>query len=142
MTGAEYLTAAVLESLWDEMATAFRDERKHSRLVTQDLLKRWSPAWNLVGRVHFNLAENRKDDEAPFAFLATYQDGCPPTANARAARPHLREYRGGEARRRSRLLPMQRAAQACPWLTTMVEAADLHRCASPRGKPSGVDRVP
>ena len=25
-----------------------------------------------VGRVHFNLAENRRDAEAPFAFLATY----------------------------------------------------------------------
>jgi hypothetical protein len=37
MTGAEYLTAAVLESLWDEMAAAFRDERKHSRLGTQEL---------------------------------------------------------------------------------------------------------
>ena len=72
MTGAEYLTAAVLESLWDEMAAAFRDERRQSRLGTQDLLQRWSPAWNLVGRVHFNLAENRKDDEPPFAFLATY----------------------------------------------------------------------
>jgi hypothetical protein len=30
------------------------------------------PAWNVVGGVHFNLAENRKDEEAPFAFLATY----------------------------------------------------------------------
>ena len=30
------------------------------------------PVWNLVGGVHFNLAENRKDPEAPFAFLATY----------------------------------------------------------------------
>jgi hypothetical protein len=26
---------------------------------------------NLVGRVHFNLAEDRKDEDAPFAFLAT-----------------------------------------------------------------------
>ena len=27
MTGAECLTTAVLESIWDEMAAAFRDER-------------------------------------------------------------------------------------------------------------------
>ena len=31
-----------------------------------------SGAWNLVGRVHFNLAENRRDEAAPFAFMATY----------------------------------------------------------------------
>ena len=72
MTGAEYLTAAVLESLWQEIAAAFHDELARSGLGTQELLRRFSPAWNLVGRVHFNLALNRKDDEAPFAFIATY----------------------------------------------------------------------
>jgi len=37
-----------------------------------DFLKGRHPAWNLVGRVYFNLAENRKDPDTPFAFLATY----------------------------------------------------------------------
>ena len=31
--------------------------------------------WRLVGRVHFNLAENRRDPECPFAFMATYTSG-------------------------------------------------------------------
>ena len=129
MTGAEYLTAAVLESLWDEMAAAFRDERKHSRLGTQDLLKRWSPAWNLVGRVHFNLAENRKDDEAPFAFLATYTSRL--SAHGQAQHlplgQALREYAGEAKRDRllSLLLPVQRAADTCPWLKTMVDAGEI-----------------
>ena len=35
-------------------------------------LRRKSPLWNLVGRVCFHLAENKGDDDAPFAFLATY----------------------------------------------------------------------
>ena len=26
------------------------------------------PAWHVVGRVHFHLTENRKDEETPFAF--------------------------------------------------------------------------
>ena len=59
MAGAEYLTAAVLGALWDEMGAAFQAEQSRSGASVQDLLKRWSPAWNLVGRVHFNLAENR-----------------------------------------------------------------------------------
>ncbi|WP_449491597.1 hypothetical protein [Caballeronia sp. M23-90] len=42
------------------------------KVSLQDFLKSRHPAWNLVGRVHFNLAENRKDPESPFAFLATY----------------------------------------------------------------------
>jgi hypothetical protein len=72
MVGAEYLTAAVLEALWQELDAAFRLELSESRCGVQDFLKRRNPAWNLVGRVHFNLAENRKEPETPFAFLATY----------------------------------------------------------------------
>ena len=129
MTGAEYLTIAVLESLWDEMAGAFRDERTRSRLGTQELLRRWSPAWNLVGRVHFNLAENRKDEEAPFAFLATYTSRL--SAHGKAQHlplgQALREY-AGEARKDrllSLLLPVQRAAGTCPWLRAMVDAGEI-----------------
>jgi hypothetical protein len=72
MTGAEYLTAAVLADLWRGMDAAFDSELFEAGLSVQEFLKRRHPAWNLVGRVYFNLAENRKDEDAPFAFLATY----------------------------------------------------------------------
>ena len=72
MTGVEYLTAKVLAALWAELDTALRKEHAASKTPLQDFLKARHPAWNLVGRVHYNLAENRKDPEAPFAFLATY----------------------------------------------------------------------
>ena len=74
MPGAEYLTTAVLLSLWAETGTAFAAELAEAKTTVQDFLKRLNPAWNVVGRVHFNLAENRKDEQAPFAFLATYTD--------------------------------------------------------------------
>jgi hypothetical protein len=77
MTGAEYLTAGVLADLWRAMDIAFEAELAESKLSIQDFLKSRNPAWNLVGRVHFNLAENRKDDDAPFAFLATYTTRLP-----------------------------------------------------------------
>jgi non-specific serine/threonine protein kinase len=129
MTGAEYLTPDVLESLWDEMAGAFAEERARARLGTQELLRRWSPAWNLVGRVHFNLAENRKDDEAPFAFLATYTSGL--SAHGRARHlplgQALREYAGEAKKERllSLLQPVQRAAEACPWLRALVDSGEI-----------------
>ena len=72
MTGAEYLTASVLADLWRGIDAAFDAELAQAKLSVQEFLKSRHPAWNLVGRVHFNLAENRKDEEAPFAFLATY----------------------------------------------------------------------
>ncbi len=72
MDGGEYVTPAVLEALWAGIADAFRSELSESGLSVQAFLQRKNPAWHLVGRVHFNLAENRRDEEAPFAFLATY----------------------------------------------------------------------
>jgi hypothetical protein len=60
MAGAEYLTAAVLSILWRELDQAFGVELAESQCAVQDFLKRRNPAWNLVGRVHFNLAENRR----------------------------------------------------------------------------------
>jgi non-specific serine/threonine protein kinase len=72
MIGAEYITPDVLGALWQELAVAFDEELSAARIPLQQFLKSLNPAWNLVGRVHFNLAENRRDEEAPFAFLATY----------------------------------------------------------------------
>ena len=130
MTGAEYLTAEVLHTFWQELDAAFGIQWAESKCELQDFLKRRNPAWNLVGRVHFNLAENRKDQEAPFAFLATYTTGL----SGRAKAQHLplgqalREYAGATNRDRllSLLLPVQRASEKCPWLKTMTEAGEIY----------------
>ena len=129
MTGAEYLTAAVLQALWEDIDAAFRSELTESRQSVQDFLKHKNPAWNLVGRVHFNLAENRNDDEAPFAFLATYTSRL--SAHAKAQHlplgQALREYAGTAHKDRllSLLLPVQRAAEQCPWLRVMVAEGEI-----------------
>ncbi len=134
LTGAEYLTPAVLHSLWQELDTAFRVELSESKCSVQDFLKRRNPAWNLVGRVHFNLAENRKDTDAPFAFLATYTTRLSAHSTKDQAKAQhlplgqaLREYAGAANKERllSLLVPVQRAAEACPWLKAMVDAGEI-----------------
>jgi hypothetical protein len=132
MTGTEYITASVLETLWAQAADAFRSELAESKASVQDFLQRKSPAWHLVGRVHFNLAENRRDDEAPFAFLATYTTQLSKHAKAQhlPLGRALSEYAGAADKPRllSLLLPVQRAAAECPWLNAMVEAGEIYSC--------------
>ena len=129
MTGAEYLTGDILHTLWQEMDTAFAIELSESGSSIQHFLKCRNPAWNLVGRVHFNLAENRRDDQAPFAFLATYTTRL--SAHAKAQHlplgQALREYAGATSKGRllSLLLPIQRAAEICPWLKAMVDSGEI-----------------
>jgi superfamily II DNA or RNA helicase len=129
MTGAEYLTAAVLADLWQSVDAAFDAELGEAKLSVQEFLKRRQPAWNLVGRVHFNLAENRKDEEAPFAFLATYTTRLSAAAKAQhlPLGKALQEYSGAKNRERllSLLMPVQRAAEHCSWLKRMVDAGEI-----------------
>ncbi len=130
MTGAEYLTADVLVALWGELDAALRVELDESKKSLQDFLKSLHPAWNLVGRVHFNLAENRKDAEAPFAFIATYTSRL--SAHGKVQHQPLslalNEYSDGKSQGRllSLLMPVQRAAESCGWLQAMVESGEVY----------------
>src|SRR5205823_13181116 len=116
--------------LWRDMDTAFNAELAEAKLSVQEFLKSRHPAWNLVGRVHFNLAENRKEEEAPFAFLATYTTRLSAQAKAQhlPLGKALAEYAGAKNRERllSLLMPVQRAAEQCGWLKAMVDAGEIY----------------
>ena len=130
MTGAEYLTPEILAALWADLDAALRAELSVAELPLQAYLKVCHPAWNLVGRVVFNLAENRKDPEAPFAFLATYTSRL--SAHGKAQHQPLSqalaEFSDGrkKAELLSLLLPVQRAAEQCAWLREMVAEGDIY----------------
>ena len=129
MTGAEYLTVPVLADLWRGLDAACDAELAEYKGSVQEFLKSRHPAWNLVGRVHFNLAENRKDEVAPFAFLVTYTARLSAQAKAQhlPLGKALQEYAGAKNRERllSLLMPVQRAAGQCAWLKTMVDSGEI-----------------
>ena len=106
MAGAEYLTPDVLRLQWAEIGRAVAACLAIAGVDLQSFLQKLNPAWNLVGRVHFNLAENRRDPDAPFAFMATYTTRL--SAQARAQHlplgQALREY--ADAASRGKLLSL------------------------------------
>lgn len=130
MTGVEYLTPAVLAALWREIDIALRQELASTAGSLQAFLKSRHPTWNLVGRVHFNLAENRKHPDAPFAFLATYTA----RVSAHGKTQHqplsraLEEFSGArnKAQLLSLLVPVQRAAERCDWVRAMLESREIY----------------
>lgn len=72
MRGLEYLTEELLHRLWRELAEAAADRAMNFPEGPAVWLRAINPLWHLLGRVTFHLAENRRDDARPFAFLATY----------------------------------------------------------------------
>ena len=129
MTGGEYVDRELLAACWSALDAALAAALPVQRGGIADFLRARNPAWHLVGRVHFNLAENRGDDDAPFAFLATYTTRL----SARATAQHvplgqaMREYADARARPQLRALlePVRRAAETCAWLSDMVERGEL-----------------
>jgi superfamily II DNA or RNA helicase len=129
MNGGEYIDAALLAEQWRALDAALVAALQDHRGSVAELLQARHAAWHLVGRVHFNLAENRGDDAAPFAFLATYTTRLSSRATAQhvALGQALREYAGARAKAQlaTLLAPVRRAADACPWLSEMVERGEL-----------------
>ena len=129
MAGAEYLTADVLLALWHETAETFAASYAAAGTSPQRFLNSLNPAWNLVGRVYFNLAENRRDPDQPFAFMATYTSKLSAQAKPQhvALGQALREYAGAKNRDKllSLLLPVQRASEHADWLKAMVDAGEI-----------------
>ncbi len=74
MRGLEYASIDMLRRLWAILDTFTQGAVASSQQGLAEYLQGLDPAWNLVGRVTFHLAENKKNPAAPFAFLATYTE--------------------------------------------------------------------
>lgn len=72
MRGLEYLTPEVLKRLWGELKGLLSQRAAETEGGLPAFLRAVNPQQHLLGRVTFHLAENKRDSERPFAFLATY----------------------------------------------------------------------
>ena len=131
MQGCEYLTHEVLSAWWLELDALVRNEIERHGGGVQAYLSERSPQWRLVGRVTLHLAENKRDPQHPFAFLATYI----PKLSAQGRVQHeplgkaLHEYAGAKNRTAllSLLLPIQRATERSPLIKEMVESGEIYQ---------------
>ena len=91
MRGLEYLTSAALSAWWSALDDHVRDEMRACKEGPHAYLRQKNPLWRLVGRVTLHLAENKRDPEHPFAFLATYAQRL--STQGRVQHLPLRRYR-------------------------------------------------
>jgi superfamily II DNA or RNA helicase len=131
MRGMEYLNADVLSAWWGELDALVRQEVRASGQTVQEYLRGRNPLWWMVGRVSFHLAENKRDTEHPFAFLATYAN----RVSAQGRLQHLplgqalQEYSGAKNRAAllSLLQPIYRAAERSEWVKELVNSGDVYQ---------------
>ncbi len=129
MDGLEYLNAGVLARLWDELEMLVFKAIQQNGGGAQAYLRAKNPAWNAVGRVTFHLAENKRNPELPFAFLATYTHGMSAQGKARhlPLGRALQEYAGNQNRGAltTLLSPVQRAAEKSKLAREMLETREI-----------------
>jgi len=127
MAGGEYVDGARLQACWADLEEFFRGEARAHRGTIQSYLQARNPIWNLVGRVYFHLAENKQDDDHPFAFLATYTTRLSGQARLQhqPLAQALRTFSGNRAALLSLLAPVDRAAANSRFLKELVDAGDL-----------------
>jgi non-specific serine/threonine protein kinase len=128
--GAEYCTPDVFAAIWTDLDSWTLDLISRNKDGLAGFLHQYAPLWRQVGRVCFHLAENRKDPEFPFAFMATYIPRLGKNARAQhlPLNQALSEYAG--ANNRAALLrllePVHDAGSRCDWVKELVESGDIY----------------
>ncbi len=109
---------------------AFADEIRAHRGPVAAWLHARHPSWHTVGKVCLHLAENRGDDDHPFAFLATYavRAGAGGKVQHRPLAQALEESSARKDRQAllNLLVPLQRAAEQVPWLNELVDSGAVY----------------
>lgn len=128
--GLEYLTPEVLAGWWDDLDTLVRSDIANHPGGAQGYLRERNPQWQFVGRVTFHLAENKRDVQYPFAFLATFANGL--TAQGKMKHEPLgralQQYASDQKREAmlNLLLPVSRAAESSELIRRLVDSGQIY----------------
>jgi SNF2 family DNA or RNA helicase len=129
MKGGEYLNPENMSVLWKSLDHFVAESSKTSGL--HPFLSSCAPQWKTVGQVCFHLAENKKDPDKPFAFLATYSTGFSASGKLQhlPLGQALKQYSGqGNKQALIKLLtPVQSAAERCPWVQELIALSEIYQ---------------
>ena len=130
MPGAEYLSQDAFLGLWGQLDDWVRNKIQTLGKGLAEFLNERAPMWHQVGRVCFHLAENRRDPDFPFAFLATYSPSVSGSGRVQYVplSEALEQYAG--ARNKQALIkllsPVQLASESSPLVRELVDTGDLY----------------
>ncbi len=131
MQGAEYVTVESIEGIWRDLDGWVRSQVAAEKQGLSDFLRQRATLWHQVGRVCFHLAENRRDPDCPFAFLATYAPSL--TSGARIQYQPLsralQQYAGAKDKKVlvKLLSPIHLASQQSALVKELVDSGDIYQ---------------
>ncbi len=123
MFGAEYVDVDCLKTLWQAMAAALQAQITASNLTLEQYFEQQHAQIQILGKVCFHLAENKRNPDYPFAFLATYAHRLSETGTVKhlPLGRALHDYQDQTTVLLDLLEPIERAANDSPTLRRMVD---------------------
>lgn len=124
--GMEYVDDDWLLNLWESLLSVFKFEIKNYDGSVARYFADYNSNINVVGRVFFHLVES-KNDEYPFAFMATYSTKTVKSKRATHTplKNALSEFNGDEKKLISLISTVIKAADKSSFISELLESGEL-----------------
>lgn len=124
--GMEYVDDDWLTHLWEALLNVFKIEIKSYEGTVSKYFTEYNANINVVGKVFFHLVES-KDEQYPFAFMATYS--TKPIKSKRAVHTPLKnalaEFKGDERKLLTLISTVVKAAEKSAFVSQLLESGEL-----------------
>ncbi len=134
MQGGEYLSEETILHVWNELDRWVQEAIEGGGAELAEFLSERAPKWRQVGKICFHLAENRRDETRPFAFMATCIAGFNSNGQPRHVPLQKALDQHAQSRNRAALLrllqPVAEAQKLCPWLDRLVKSDEIYHPAA------------
>lgn len=124
--GMEYVDYTWIKGLWKALLSVFRAEIKDYDGSVKRYFAEHNSNINVVGRVFFHLVEN-KDEQYPFAFMATYSTKAAKSKRAvhTPLKNALKEFEGEEKGLLNLIATVIKAAEKSDFISELLESGEL-----------------
>jgi len=126
MVGGEHVNSGLMVTFWSALTTSFATSIGQFSGSVAEFIHHFSPNSHLLGRIYFHLVEN-KDDDAPFAFLATYSTRMGGAGQSKhlPLKYALQEYQDDNNKLLELLTTVYEAAGNSTLITELLESNEL-----------------
>ena len=127
MVGIDYAGSAFLHTVWQSIQDVFSKDIRDFKGSVEDYFQKTAPRPRHIDRIHFHLVENRKDEQRPFAFLATYTMRVDEQGRARhlPLKHALEEYGDKKDKLLELLATVNKVAKKNTLVASLVDSGEL-----------------
>jgi superfamily II DNA or RNA helicase len=127
MVGIDFVDDAFFQKTWRAIQATYVTEIRGFNGSIEEYLQKIAPRPCHIDRIHFHLVENRKDEQRPFAFLATYTTRVDEQGRTRhlPLKYALEEYHARQDKLLELLATVNKVARKNTLIASLIDSGEL-----------------